>query len=101
MIRYIKKGKFILTENGQVWRESKNKCVLSKNSVGSHGYKQVWFDNKVCLLHRLIAYNFIENPDNKPQIDHKDRNKLNNSINNLEWVSEKENSSRANDKKVK
>lgn len=37
------------------------------------------------LVHRLIALTFIPNPNNLPHVNHKDENKLNNNINNLEW----------------
>ena len=46
---------------------------------------------KSYLVHRLIATAFIPNPKNKPQINHKDCNKQNNSLDNLEWVTKDEN----------
>lgn len=48
-------------------------------------------ERKSVLLHRLVAELFIPNPDGKPEVNHKDGNKENNCVTNLEWVTSSEN----------
>lgn len=46
---------------------------------------------KTMMAHRAVGLSFIPNPENKPQINHKDLNKKNNRVDNLEWVTNSEN----------
>lgn len=55
------------------------------NKRGKKGYRKNY------KIHRLVAKYFIENPDNKPYVNHKDGNKHNNHVDNLEWVTAQEN----------
>jgi hypothetical protein len=66
--------------------------ILKSGIIG--GYYCVGLSNiktKTFLVHRLVALTFIKNPENKSDVNHKDKNKLNNNLTNLEWNTSKEN----------
>ena len=65
--------------------------IMDNYKVNENGYIRVYIHRKTFFLHRLIALTFLENPENKEQVNHKDGNKLNNSVENLEFVTNKEN----------
>ena len=68
---------------------------IRKASITNIGYAQIGLhkDGKTVfrLVHRLVAKAFIPNPNNLPEVNHKDFNKLNNTIENLEWVDHRAN----------
>lgn len=54
---------------------------------GPHGYKMVILHKKTQYIHRLVAEAFLENAEHLEQINHKDEDKSNNNVDNLEWCS--------------
>ena len=77
---------------------SKNRLIkgeIRKLSVTQHGYLNVSLNkngvSKTYSVHKLVATAFLENPENKPCIDHIDTCKTNNKVENLRWVTHREN----------
>lgn len=68
---------------------------IRKQYVESNGYCTTCLSKfgitRKEYIHRLVALTFIDNPDNKPQVNHVDGDKLNNEVTNLEWATAKEN----------
>ena len=83
-----------ISNYGRIWNKKKQRYVAQNHN--NRGYCQVWMyaingKRKHELVHRLVALAFITNPEKKPEVNHIDRDKTNNSIDNLEWVSHSEN----------
>lgn len=89
-------GIYQVSNTGKIRRLFKNKTRELKGVIKKGGYKSVLLKAngkyKCELIHRLVAKAFIPNPNDLPQVNHKDENKLNNNIDNLEWCTAKYNS---------
>lgn len=74
---------------GNIKSLKRGKEKILKQSKCNNGYSFVCLYNngktKVYKIHRLVAITFISNPNNLPQVNHKDENKENNHVSNLEW----------------
>lgn len=77
---------------------------IIKPFISKFGYSRVtlWRSGipKKIHVHTIVALTFIPNPEGKPQVNHKDGNKLNNSVDNLEWNTASENAQHAYDNKL-
>ena len=87
-------GLYKVDENGNVFSVRNNK--LLKRMMFPSGYEYVHLCNgkgktKLFRVHRLVAETFIPNPNNLPEVNHKDGDKLNNNVKNLEWCTNLEN----------
>ena len=88
---------YIIYDTGELYNETTGKML--KGTIRLNGYKEyrISKNNKKIGIyaHRLVAEAFLPNPNNLPLVNHKDGNKLNNNVENLEWTSYSENSKHA------
>ena len=93
---------YMIDENGNVFNILTNQYL--KGSIGENGYKYYRLSKnnkkKMFYAHRLVAEYYIDNPNKLPIVNHIDGNKLNNNINNLEWVSYSENTKHWKDNSI-
>jgi hypothetical protein len=88
-------GRYLATRDGQIWSVKRRK--FRAQSLQSTGYFTITLRCPVTkktltkAVHRLVAATWISNPTGLPQINHKDGNKQNNAIENLEWCTGSEN----------
>ena len=100
-----KHGPYSISDRGNIRLEIDRRNGRKGKRIASslaRGYRKVGLTaeggvQRCYILSRLIGLYWVENPDPEhlTEIDHKDGNKLNNSLDNLEWVSRKENAARA------
>lgn len=95
MKRIILEGEetpFMITKEGKLYREDTDYWYKPFENCGYLSYHLKW-KNKTYpkRIHRLVAETYLPNPENKPFVHHKDHNRFNNSVENLEWVTVREN----------
>jgi hypothetical protein len=88
-----------INKSGEIWSCIYKKVMKHQTTVDGYLFVRLaipkTIENNIVkrhttkgLIHRLLALQYIENPENLPQIDHIDRNKLNNNLENLRWCSQ-------------
>ena len=89
------KGEYLVSNLGRIKSLKLNREHIMKLTCDKDGYKTVGLLNKgkrkFYKVHRLVALAFIPNTNNLPEINHKDENKSNNNVENLEWCNRKYN----------
>lgn len=90
---YSKDNNYLIYPDGRVWSDKTHKFLTLSKTYDGYVKVSLKIDGKttICRVHRLVAETFIPNPNNLPQVNHKDENKENNDYSNLEWVTAKQN----------
>lgn len=86
-------GLYAITEEGKVWSYRNQKYLKPREDKNGYLLVNLSFKGKQTTfkIHRLVAEAYIDNPEGKDTINHKDENKQNNCVNNLEWMTRREN----------
>ena len=90
---YPLNANYLVDKEGNIYSKRFKKKLTPKVNWDGYHRIQIWKDQKCKFVswHRVVAETWIDNPNNKPYVNHKDGVKSNNHPNNLEWVTQKEN----------
>ena len=79
--------------DGKIYNRKTGNALKQRLNRDGYSVVELWKENKktVYTVHRFVAKAFIPNPDNRPCVNHKDGNKANNKVENLEWVTYSQN----------
>jgi hypothetical protein len=89
-------GEYYIHPDGRIYRDYGHRIKFLSERPNAYGYSRISLlhqDGRRVdrMMHRLLMLTFVPNPDNKPQVNHKDGDKSNNQLSNLEWVTDREN----------
>ena len=86
-------GKYCITQQGDVVNANGKTLAFTVNKKTGYKTVSLWKNNigSSKTIHRLVALTYLTNPNNLPEVNHIDGNKLNNHVDNLEWVTRSEN----------
>ena len=95
-------GIYGITSCGKVWSYRRKKFLTPIANEKGYLIVNLCKDGKVkkYMIHRLLAEAYIPNPDNLPQVDHIDNDKTHNYVNNLQWITNRDNSRKSNNKPI-
>lgn len=97
---------YYITQDGRCYNSRTNKYLIGQENIKNHYFSyNLTMPNgqkKRCYAHRLVAEAFLDKPSkNHTEVNHKDGNKLNNCVDNLEWVTPQENQQHALQKELR